>query len=195
MIKPTVGRVVLYTPHADEKIGNVQKLPAIVADVFGDRCVNLSVFHHSGDFAGGRTSVDLIQDDDPKPEGRYCEWMPFQRGATAIDQTVATLATKVLALEQAVQQLRMPVTGPAAPGTPPPDYVPPAAPPVTDAPPAPTPDPSPVPAPIDTPPPAGPTSDGSAQPPTTPPPAAAAPPDAAAPADPAPATPADPAQA
>lgn len=83
MIKPTVGRVVLYTPSsADNTIAKLdnQPLAAIVACVWSDTCVNLAVFDSNG-VATNRTSVLLIQDDAPKPSGgNYAEWMPYQIG-------------------------------------------------------------------------------------------------------------------
>lgn len=55
-------------------------LAAMVTHVWGDRMVNLVVFDSDG-YQHRRTSVTLVQDDDPKPSGgRYCEWMPWQLG-------------------------------------------------------------------------------------------------------------------
>jgi len=86
MIKPTIGRVVWYTPNnaSDNEMskGN-DKLAAIVCNVWSDTCVNLSVFDANGK-QFSRTSVLLIQDDTPVPGGgSYCEWMPFQKQQAA----------------------------------------------------------------------------------------------------------------
>jgi len=90
MIEPTVGRVVWFTPPAgsyqtDEFTDHgAQPCAALVTYVFGRRCVNLAVFDHNGKHHAF-TSVTLIQDDDPKPttNGRYAEWMPYQKGQAA----------------------------------------------------------------------------------------------------------------
>jgi hypothetical protein len=77
MIKPTVGRVVLYHPKLEERIARNgdQPLAAIICCVWSDTCVNLAVFDANG-VRHSRTSVPLIQDDNPVPDGYYCEWMP-----------------------------------------------------------------------------------------------------------------------
>lgn len=89
MIKPTVGRVVWYTPSKNAE-GRYQfpcltgqPLAAIIACVHSDIMVNLVVFDANGD-SHGVCSVDLIQDGQPKPDnGFYCEWMPYQKGQAA----------------------------------------------------------------------------------------------------------------
>lgn len=90
MIKPTPGRVVWFTPstlavsaanftHNDQ----TKPLAAMVCHVWGDRMVNLVVFDSNG-VPHSRTSVMLLQDDDPKPEnGYFCSWMPYQVGQAA----------------------------------------------------------------------------------------------------------------
>lgn len=85
MIKPTIGRVVLFTPnyqpggpeHRD------QPLVALICYVWSDNLVNLGGFDANGvPFAA--TSVTLLQDDQPKlPLGHYAEWMPYQKGQAA----------------------------------------------------------------------------------------------------------------
>ena len=95
IIKPTVGRIVWYTPcEQDAELGMVQHdktlpLPAIVTHVWGDRMVNLTVFDSNG-FSHPRTSVTLVQDGDPVSDhGRYCEWMPYQKGQAAKNERKA----------------------------------------------------------------------------------------------------------
>jgi hypothetical protein len=89
MIKPTVGRIVWFTPstapqpasfvHHDQD----RPLAAMVVHVWGDRMVNLVVFDSNGT-PHGVTSVNLLQDDDRKPErGYFCAWMPYQQGQAA----------------------------------------------------------------------------------------------------------------
>ena len=89
MIKPTAGRIVWYTPSrigTDEAIAHHDKLmplAAMVVHVWSDRMVNLMVADSNGN-VHPRTSVDLLQDDDAKPEsGRFCSWMPYQLGQAA----------------------------------------------------------------------------------------------------------------
>lgn len=93
MIPPSNGRIVWYTParktgdfDGDAAIVHHDKLKplaAMVVHVWGDRMVNLVVFDSNG-HQHSRTSVDLLQDDDAKPEhGRFCSWMPYQIGQAA----------------------------------------------------------------------------------------------------------------
>jgi hypothetical protein len=82
VIKPTIGRVVWYTPATGERIRgqpNDQKLAAHVTYVWSDRTINIMAITPNGDPYGVR-SVTLIQDGDPYPVDRYCEWMPYQIG-------------------------------------------------------------------------------------------------------------------
>jgi RyR domain len=86
MIQPTVGRVVWFYPS----IGSVQAgfaapdggqpLAAIIARVWSDRMVNLTVFDANG-VAHSRPSVRLLQEGDARDsDGYYAEWMPYQVG-------------------------------------------------------------------------------------------------------------------
>ncbi len=55
----------------------------MIVHVWGDRMVNLVVFDSNGRSLA-RTSVTLLQDDEPKPEyGRFASWMPYQKGQAA----------------------------------------------------------------------------------------------------------------
>lgn len=104
MIKPTVGRVVWYWPvknkGVDGKIfyemphDGVQPLAAMITNVYTDTMVNLVVFDANGN-SHGLCSVDLIHEGKPRPEGgRYCEWMPYQKGQAAkTEQLEAKLAS------------------------------------------------------------------------------------------------------
>lgn len=104
MIEPSHGRIVWYTParksgdfDSDGPITQHDKtkpLAAMVVHVWGDRMVNLVVFDSNG-AAWGRTSVALLQDDDPKPEGgRFCSWMPYQKGQAAKTEATEKLLGK-----------------------------------------------------------------------------------------------------
>ena len=88
-ILPTVGRVVWFTPsrptgdYGFTHIDSRNPLAAIVAHVFNDGLVNLSVFDSNGT-PFSRTSVPLVQADEDKPEhGYFCERMPYQVGQAA----------------------------------------------------------------------------------------------------------------
>jgi len=89
MILPTVGRVVWFTPSrltGDDGFTHIDSrkpLAAIVAHVFNDALVNLSVLDSNGT-PFSRTSVPLVQEGEAKPEHVYfCEWMPYQVGQAA----------------------------------------------------------------------------------------------------------------
>lgn len=87
MITPTIGRIVWYHKSKDQMhidaYDNDQPLAAIVAYVWSSGLVNLMVIDHNGrnHFV---VSVELLQDGGIAPEGgRYCEWMPYQKGQAA----------------------------------------------------------------------------------------------------------------
>jgi hypothetical protein len=87
MIKPSIGRVVWF--HEGKTLKTVpgtegpDPLAAIVVKVWSDRLVNLVVFDANGG-PHQRTSITLVQEEDILPtSGRYCEWMPFQKGQAA----------------------------------------------------------------------------------------------------------------
>ncbi len=83
MIKPTNGRVVLFTPsnHLDDGfVYHGQPLAATVTHVWHDRMVNL-VVHDANGVSWPKTSVTLLQDQDQTPAyGYFAEWMPYQVG-------------------------------------------------------------------------------------------------------------------
>jgi hypothetical protein len=81
MIKPTVGRIVLFYPAPDSDRPRVGNDPhaAIITAVWGDACINLSVFDANGT-PYAQTSVLLVQEGEPKPSWAYAEWMPYQIG-------------------------------------------------------------------------------------------------------------------
>lgn len=87
MIKPTVGRVVWYTPAEFDRnqmtVHDDQPLAAIVAYVWSDHLVNLTVCDHNGAMYS-RTSVCLNQGDAHDVGATpHCEWMPYQKGQAA----------------------------------------------------------------------------------------------------------------
>ena len=84
MIRPTVGRVVWFWPKRP-MFPHDQPQAAMIAHVFGDRCVNLSISDPNGNpVQNPPTSIPLIQQGDIAPEsGHYCEWMPFGQAVKA----------------------------------------------------------------------------------------------------------------
>lgn len=73
MIKPTIGRVVLY----HDPLMSDQPMPAIVCYVWSDHCVNLAIFDGNGG-ATGKTSVSLVQPESERPASPHATWMPYQ---------------------------------------------------------------------------------------------------------------------
>jgi hypothetical protein len=84
MIKPTVGRVVLFHPDVPREASQPDKtLAATVANVWSENCVNLTVHNEDGT-TRPVTSVRLVQAGEAPPvAGPWCEWMPFQKGQAA----------------------------------------------------------------------------------------------------------------
>lgn len=88
MISPTVGRVVHYYPPKNCTSSlcvpaDGSPLPALIARVWTDRCINIGGFDANG-APFSATSVNLLQDGDVIPElGNYACWMPYQKGQAA----------------------------------------------------------------------------------------------------------------
>lgn len=95
-IPPTVGRVVWFYPSLNtgeagfEQNLDGEPLAAIIARVWSDQLVNLTVFDAAGR-AHTRTSVALVQDLGTKdrPAIAFCTWMPFQKGQAAKQEAAA----------------------------------------------------------------------------------------------------------
>lgn len=88
LIPPTVGRVVWFYPSANSAEGGFARhadgggpYAALVAHVWSDYMVNLSVFDANGT-PHSRTSVTLLHDDEQaaSSDNAFCMWMPFQKG-------------------------------------------------------------------------------------------------------------------
>ncbi len=85
VIAPTPGRVVWFYPAENDPLfvaGYAEPRAAIVARVWNDRLVNLTVFDADGN-PHPRTSVFLIQPGDPTTASSHCRWMPYQIGQAA----------------------------------------------------------------------------------------------------------------
>jgi hypothetical protein len=94
-IAPTVGRVVWYFTHPDDReFGDTrgEPLAAIVVHVLREDLVSLTVYDQAG-LPRPRRCVPLIQANEPKPHTRsYCTWMPFQVGQAAKTAELEALA-------------------------------------------------------------------------------------------------------
>lgn len=96
MITPTVGRIVWFHDETcldPAPIARITGQPsaAIITAVWGDRMVNLAVFDGNGKIHP-RTSITLVQPGDACPPpgcAQYCEWMPFQKGQAAKQESWA----------------------------------------------------------------------------------------------------------
>lgn len=78
MIKPTVGRVVLFFP-----VEGAPPQAATIAAVHTDTEVNLGVFLQGGSVSG-YTNVPLLDENQAPPmSGPFCTWMPYQLGQAA----------------------------------------------------------------------------------------------------------------
>ena len=75
MIKPTVGRVVLYNAGED------QPCAASIAYVYSDNLINIGGFDERG-VHFNEQNVHLCQDDE-KPAIGQAYWMPYQKGQAA----------------------------------------------------------------------------------------------------------------
>lgn len=102
VIPPTIGRVVWFYPATNSAEAGFapppagEPLAAVIAHVHGPAMVNLAVFDANG-VAHSRTSVLLCQDGEALPErGRYCAWMPFQKGQAKAQATAAPVVLPVL---------------------------------------------------------------------------------------------------
>jgi hypothetical protein len=93
MIKPSIGRVVLYWDRSPDRPAQSQAHAALVSYVHSDTMVNLSVFDAEG-HPFSKTSVRLLQDNDEAPNGPYCEWMPYQKGQAAKTEALEAAAGK-----------------------------------------------------------------------------------------------------
>ncbi len=90
IIKPTVGRVVLYRPDGIHG----QTLPAIICHVWTDECINIATFDSNGN-SFGETSVTLKQDQDIPEWAPRCEWMEYQVGQAAKYETLINSSVKI----------------------------------------------------------------------------------------------------
>jgi hypothetical protein len=86
MLKPTPGQVVWYYPADTDTLhalfGSVREkkpLAALIAHIWSDTCVNLTVIDPSGNLTS-RTSVLLHQGEGQRPGAAFAEWVPLELG-------------------------------------------------------------------------------------------------------------------
>ena len=94
MIKPTVGRVVLYKPLESDEGEEHVRHAALIAAVFDDHTVNLMVADSNG-VPYHRQVVKLVQDPDVAPLNGQCKWPQHGQAAkydTAMDGVLARIA-------------------------------------------------------------------------------------------------------
>ncbi len=106
VIKPTVGRVVWFYPSQNTVEAGFARhadgggpYAALIAHVWNDRMVNLSVFDANG-AAHPRTSVTLHQGEGDVPEQAFCGWMPYQKGQAAKTEAAEKATVEVPATPQ-----------------------------------------------------------------------------------------------
>lgn len=96
MIKPTVGRVVLFYPDkATQSIATkgIEPVPALVCAVWSDTCINLAGFDANGK-PFSACSVQLVHDNEPLLGNCHASWMPYQKAQAAKEATTLADAPK-----------------------------------------------------------------------------------------------------
>lgn len=91
MIKPTVGRVVLFNAGED------QPHAAMIAKVIDDETINIGGFDERG-VHFNEQNVHLVQDPDKKAGIREAYWMPYQH-----DQAKALYKVQIPAPELSIK--------------------------------------------------------------------------------------------
>lgn len=120
MIKPSIGRVVLFHPNKKSEL----VFPALVCFVHNDSLINVGGFDNNGN-AYGATSVPLLQEGDEAPNvGAYAEWMPYQVGQAKKTEELLKMTKEGLELAkenlgafQALSEIPAPVLTPGVSGS------------------------------------------------------------------------------
>lgn len=100
-MKPSLGRIVLFRPTFDVVHS------AIITYVHSDTCVNLAAFDSNGN-PYGKTSVQLVQDGEHRPNWAFCEWSPHQVAQSQRPEpnvTVCVDPKTVAAMERIIQRI------------------------------------------------------------------------------------------
>lgn len=94
-IKPTIGRVIWFTPSPAISPGidhRDQPLQGSIAYVHNDTSINVGGFDARG-APYAAINVKLVQEGEERPEGgHFAEWMPYQRGQAAKTDAAETAA-------------------------------------------------------------------------------------------------------
>jgi len=106
MIVPTVGSVV-WVRREHGSVDITQPEVGLILYVHKNGKINVEGFSHIG-HPFTLLNLTLLQDDEPKPEGDFACWMPFQKGQAA---AVEALQKQQAAIEEINKQ-------PAHPGEP-----------------------------------------------------------------------------
>lgn len=118
MIPAEIGRVVLFWPGPSSNgVCHDFKKPFTgrIAYPWSDRMINVEYADHNGTHHK-ETSVMLLQDDDPKPDGQsFATWMPYQIGQAAKYEAKGDIASRVADLEITIKGMRTPKALPVAP--------------------------------------------------------------------------------
>lgn len=122
MIKPTVGRVVLFfqvNGLIPRELG--KPLPALVVYVHSDALVNLAVFDMYG-HTHPVTNCRLVQPEETADlSNMFCTWMPFQvgqaPGAQDVQRRLDEYQSRIGALEARLSGEVSPLAG-SAPSSP-----------------------------------------------------------------------------
>lgn len=112
-ITPTVGRIVLFRPGANDGIGNGDALAGIVTAVNEDGTINLGVFSANADFER-RLNVPLMQEGEKAPEGSYAHWMDYQLGQAAKTERAVEIASIMAATAGVSAELAASMVQPTA---------------------------------------------------------------------------------
>jgi hypothetical protein len=88
-IAPTVGRSLYYYP-TQEAVELDKPTVALLAGVNDDGTVNLATFDNLGQYQGGRTGVQLVQEGDEIPADPHARWMPYQVGQAKQSEATKT---------------------------------------------------------------------------------------------------------
>lgn len=81
LIKPTIGRVVLFYPAGHSR--EAQPLPALITYVHSDTMINVGGFDQNGNPVAA-TSMQLVPAGEPLPlTGSCATWMPYQAAQAA----------------------------------------------------------------------------------------------------------------
>ena len=90
MIKPTVGRVILFYPNRKFTDGD-KPIPAFICKIWNDNLINIGGFDSNGHpFKQEQVFLSQTEGDVPAEQSSYAAWMPYQK-AVAAGEVLPTL--------------------------------------------------------------------------------------------------------